>query len=316
MRFIFNKGPLFYAFYNIRLFFYLLFSKADIFHANDLDTLWANHLAAVIRKKKLVYDSHELFTEVPELISRPRVRNIWKRIEKRIFPKLKYIFTVNESIANIFQEKYGVKVHVLRNLPYYNNPIEKKSRSFFGLDETKKIVILQGAGINIDRGAEELVEAMKFLDEILLVIAGDGDIIPELKQYVNKEQLSDKVRFFPKMPHEQLMQLTACADCGVTLDKDTNLNYRYSLPNKLFDYIRAEIPVLSSSLPEIQKIIEQYKVGIIIESHDPQLIATKLKTILFDYSRDYWTNSLVEASKELCWENEQQKLIEIYEQIR
>ncbi|HKJ05832.1 MAG TPA: hypothetical protein VJ970_00040, partial [Flavobacteriaceae bacterium] len=99
---LFNSGFLFYAEYNIRLFFYLLFIKKNILVANDLDTLLANYLASTITKCKLIYDSHELFTEVPELTNRPFVKHVWITIEKWIFPKLKTVYTVNSEIAEIY----------------------------------------------------------------------------------------------------------------------------------------------------------------------------------------------------------------------
>ncbi len=316
MKLLFTKGALFYMCFNVRLFFVLLFVKGHIFHSNDLDTLLANRLASLIRRKPLVYDTHELFTEVPELIQRPAVRKIWLRIERWIFPRLKYVFTVNQSIAEIYSEKYGKDVKVLRNVPPLSLEYEQADRKAFGLDEKKKIIILQGAGINIDRGAEELLEAMKLTEGIQLVIAGSGDVINMLKHESESSQLQGKVIFFDKMPHAELMKLTRCADCGLSLDKDTNLNYRYSLPNKLFDYIHVGIPVLVSRLPEIEKIVIQYGIGIFIESHEPQEIANRIYEILWNFPEGHWTTALKRASKELCWDNEKQQLISIYEQIK
>ncbi len=316
MKMLFTRGLLFYAFYNIRLFFVLLFVRADVFHANDLDTLLPNFLVSVLRKKGLVYDSHELFTEVPELTSRPRVRSVWLQIEKLVFPRLKHVFTVNESIAGIYEGKYSVKVNVLRNLPVAYSPVEKDTNININIDKSKKIIIMQGAGINVDRGAEELLDAMKLIDDAMLIIAGDGDVIPRLKEIVQNENLTHKVTFFSKMHHARLMQLTSKADCGVTLDKDTNLNYRYSLPNKLFDYIRAGIPVVASALPEIKKIVDDFKVGLIVESHHPKHIAQKLQEILFEIPAEFWTKNLQKAAQELCWENEQHILLEVYEQFK
>ncbi|MCF6185522.1 MAG: glycosyltransferase [Bacteroidales bacterium] len=114
---LFNKGAMFYAFYNIRLFFFLLFAKADIFLSNDLDTLPANFIASKIRNKKLVYDSHEYFTEVPELVNRPKIKRIWENTEKRILPKIKFLYTVCNSIADIYNKKYGINMKVVRNIP-------------------------------------------------------------------------------------------------------------------------------------------------------------------------------------------------------
>ncbi|HEX2396404.1 MAG TPA: glycosyltransferase, partial [Bacteroidales bacterium] len=113
----FKKGPLFYMEYNVRLVFYLLFSNAGILVANDLDTLPAVYLASVIKKRPVVYDSHEYFTELPELVGRKTIRNIWKGIENLILPKIKYCYTVSDSIASEFNRKYGIAMRVVRNLP-------------------------------------------------------------------------------------------------------------------------------------------------------------------------------------------------------
>jgi len=181
MKLIFTKGPFFYAEYNIRLFFLLLFRKVDLLVSNDLDTLLPNYLISKFKGIPIVYDSHELFTETPEVIHRKFVKSFWEGIEKRIFPRLKDVFTVSDSIAGIFKEKYGVDVKVVRNIPPTLNFNNKKSRKEMNLPEDKKIIVLQGSGINIQRGAEELIESMQYVENILLLIIGGGDVINQLK---------------------------------------------------------------------------------------------------------------------------------------
>ncbi|MBA3972144.1 MAG: glycosyltransferase, partial [Bacteroidetes bacterium] len=261
------------------------------------------------------YDSHELFCEVPELQNNPGKKNLWKRIERKIFPKLKYVFTVNDSIAEIYSEEYKVEVKVVRNIPLFSNQTNVKQITKEELDipSDKKIIILQGAGINIDRGAEEAVSAMQFIEDALLLIIGSGDVMDVLKKMVNDLGLKDKVKFVGKVPFERLVQYTRHGDLGLTLDKDTNINYRYSLPNKLFDYLHAEVPVLSSGLMEIKKIIDEYEVGACIQSHDPKHIADKIKEIFNDENTlRLWKKNCKIASGKLNWENEEKQLIELY----
>ncbi len=313
---IFEKGPAFYSEYNIRLFCYLLFRKAQLLVSNDLDTLLPNYICSKLKGTDLVYDTHEYFTGVPELENRKIVKNIWRGIEKRIFPKLKNVITVNDSIAGLYHKEYGNQIDVVRNIPPSLAFYKTKNRNSLGLPADKKIVLLQGAGINVDRGAEEAVEAMKYLEGIVLLIIGGGDVIKVLKEKVINLRLSDKVIFMPKMPYHKLMEYTYNSDLGLTLDKDTNINYRYSLPNKLFDYIQAGIPVLSSSLVEIKNIIEHYNIGEIIEDHHPEHIALSIKSMLFNKKMmEVWKENLKIAAKELCWENEETHLINVYDKF-
>ena len=314
MNMLFTKGPCFYAAFNIRLFFLLLFKKVDLLVANDLDTLLPNYLISKLKGIPLVYDSHEYFTEVPELVNRKRVQLIWERIERNIFPKLENIITVNDSIAGLYEEKYGIRPKVVRNIPSSQKVIISKTRADLGLPEDKFILILQGSGINVDRGTEEMIEAMPFItDEAVLLIVGGGDVIDLLKNKVRELSLTDRVYFKPKQPYVELMQYTANANLGLTLDKDTNLNYRFSLPNKLFDYIHAGIPILASPLPEIKRIIEQYNIGDFISGHNPEAIARKVndiignKSILID-----WRKNLNFAAQDLSWEKEEQILKQVY----
>ncbi len=119
-RLCFTNGFLFYAEYNLRLFLYLLFTRSNLFLSNDLDTLLANYLASVVRRKTLIYDSHELFTEQPELENRLTVKKIWLKIEQCILPKIKYSYTVSASIARYYRQKYGVNMEIIRNFPIKN----------------------------------------------------------------------------------------------------------------------------------------------------------------------------------------------------
>ncbi|MCD4663682.1 MAG: glycosyltransferase, partial [Bacteroidales bacterium] len=248
-----------------------------------------------------------------EVINRKFVKGVWESIEKWIFPKLNDVCTVSESIANIYKEKYGVNVRVVRNVPRKKEVRTIKSRKQLGLPENKKIIILQGSGINIQRGAEELIESVQYLEETLLLIVGGGDVIEKLKEQAKQQDMNHKITFVPKQSFEELFNYTANADLGLTIDKDTNLNYRYSLPNKLFDYIHAGTPILASPLVEISKIINKYNIGDIIENHNPKHISDKISSALSDQNQlNIWKENLKFAAEDLCWENEEKILKDIY----
>lgn len=316
MKLLFEKGVLFYSFFQLRLFFYLLFRKSDLLVSNDLDTLLPNYLISKLKGIPLVYDTHEIFTEVPELTGKKFKQGTWRMVERWIFPKLKYVFTVNQSISDWYYDKYKVRPVVVRNMP--RRSTSKKatvSRQELNLPENKRIVILQGAGINIDRGSEELVEAMKYLDDVILLIVGSGDVIGRLKEIIAKEKLQEKVILTGKVPHEKLQQYTLIAGLGVTLDKPTNINYRFSLPNKVFDYIQAGVPVLCSDLPEVARIVRDYKVGLVADSFDPQILAKIISSALNSPEYFTWKENTKTAREELCWETDESKLIEVYSKL-
>lgn len=313
MRLLFTKGGLFYAEFNIRLFLKLLFIKADVLHANDLDTLLPNFIISQLRGKTIVYDSHEYFTEVPEIQGR-WVKKVWQRIERFIFPKLNYVFTVNQSIALIYNEQYGVEVKVMRNVPFANKySASKDNTSKLQLPPNKKVILLQGAGINVDRGAEEMLTAMQWIDAVFLIV-GSGDVMPVLKKMVNDLQLEQKVIITGKVPFNELVEYTQLADVGVTLDKDSNLNYKYSLPNKLFDYVQSDLPVIASSLVEVKRIIEGYQCGVILNDFEPRNMASQINDFLSDDNQLKAAKEGVAVAKtELIWENEKHVLLNTYQ---
>ena len=316
LKMIFKKGPAFYFFFNFRLFFVGLINKTDLFYANDLDTLAPMFLLSKLKKKPLIYDSHELFCEVPELKASRIKKSIWQKLEWYIIPKLKTCITVNDSIAKIYEAKYNVPFYIIRNISDFDQSFIPKSRVQLSLPEDKKIILLQGAGINVDRGAEELIDAMEFVQNAVLYIIGSGDVWENLKQKVlfNKN-IQNKVVLINKLPKSELINYTFNADIGLSIDKNTNLNYLYSLPNKIFDYIQAEIPILASRLPEIENIILQYKIGDFIDDHNPKTIANKLNEMLYSQQLSSYKKYLAIAKKEITWKSEKEKLLTIIKNI-
>lgn len=310
---IFQKGALFYAWFNIRLFFFLLFRKAEILVSNDLDTLWPNYLISKWFKRKLIYDSHEYFTEVPELISRPKVKAVWESIEKRIFPHLEHVSTVNQSIASRYKEKYGKELLVVRNVSPLWKATQPKSKTELGIPEGKQILIMQGAGLNVDRGVEEAIRMMPHLKNAVLLIVGRGDIIPAMQELVKTNQWDELVLFFGKRPYQELLQFTFHADLGLSFDQPTNPNYLFSLPNKVFDYMHTHTPILCSNVVEVANVVNTYSIGQVLTSFEPEKLAAEVQSILNDPDKiARWKTNCVAAAHIENWESESQKLSKFY----
>ncbi|MBN2480584.1 MAG: glycosyltransferase [Bacteroidales bacterium] len=310
MRLLFNRGPLFYAEYNVRLLFRLLFAHADVLVANDLDTLPAVYAASRMRKKVMLYDSHEYFTEVPELIDRNLARKTWLLLEHLILPEIRHAYTVSEPIAAAYHEKYGISMQVIRNLPWRLQEPVHPERILRTADE--KIILYQGS-LNRGRGLELAILAVKHLHNTKLVIIGTGDVEHELKTLVISQGLQNRVLFQGRIPQDELNQYTVQADVGISLEEHSGLNYYYALPNKLFDYIQAEIPVVVSDLPEMVSVVNRYKIGLVSTAGEPETLAAVFHEVLHNREkRRIWKDNLKKAAKELCWEHEEPKLIEIY----
>ena len=312
MKLLFRSGAIFYAEFQIRLLLFLLFRKANLLLSNDLDTLMPSFLISRLKDLPLIYDSHEYFLGVPEIQDKPFVKKVWRFIESRCVPKLSDLITVNDSIAHLYKHDYDKTFNVVRNIPRKKELPLSMSREELGLPEGMPIVLLQGAGINVDRGGEEAVQAMKYIEGVLLLIVGSGDVVPYLKEYVKTEGLTSKVRFIPRVPFEVLASYTQLATIGLSVDKLDNPNYLNSLPNKLFDYIHAGVPVMASKVKEIVKIMEQYDVGMLIENHDPKHMAEVMLMMIEKAKMGYWNDKLQIASNELTWQHECEVLDAVY----
>lgn len=308
---LFRRGPFMYFIFNLQLFFYLLFKNADVLWANDLDTLLPNFWISGLKKKKLVYDSHEYFTES---VYKKRSRNVWKRLEQYLFPRLKNIITVNDSLRDIYQAAYKLPVTVIRNAPQSVLPDNQVTNP-----PSKKILIIQGVGINENRGAEEAVMMMQYLPEdFRLYFVGGGTIWNKLKQMVNNLHLSDKVLFIESIPYPEMMAYTRISFMGLILERiDVTDHHLYALPNKFFDYVHAGIPVLSTKVVEVERLIKKYDIGTTIEKAEPKKIADIILEIYFDtetYNR--WKRNTSFAATELNWENEEKTLIHFMQNLK
>ncbi len=309
----FSKGPWFYAEYNLRLFIFILRNRFDLVLTNDLDTLAGGYWGSRIRKIPLVHDCHEYFRGVPELNGRKTVWKIWKMIEDHIFPKIKTVYAVNESVADLYRKEYGNMVRVIRNVPVKRESNGINDRKDLGIPAGNRIILYQGA-LNVDRGIEEAILSLKYLKiPATLLVIGTGDIDQKLKDLARREHLDGKVVFTGAIPLEDLYGYTRMADIGLSIEKDVSLNYHYCLPNKFLDYIQARVPVLISPLPEMKAILEKYNLGDIIVNHDPEHLALKIDRMLVNTSQlRLFHQNLEKAAADLCWENEEDELIRIF----
>ncbi len=322
----FGSSFLFYLEFNTRLFFKLFREKAVIYLGNDLDVMPATMLMARLKKKPLVYDSHEYFLGMAGLDKKPIRRSIWKFIEMRVFSNLKYMYTVSDSIRNLYLRNYHGNLSVVRNLPL-KEPIVpvltmEEKEWIKSIDKiipgNKNLIIFQGAGINESRGAEELVYSMHFLDStnFHLLVLGGGDVFGKLKKIIDQNHLSEKITLVSKVPFTLLSHFTRKAQLGVSIDKPIIQNHKFSLPNKLFEYLHAGVPVLASRLCEQEKIISQYDVGGFIEEHRPEHIAQRIKEIFETPGLlDRWKRNTSKVREELNWENESKIVLDIFKQV-
>lgn len=324
---IFKKSVFFYAEFNLRLFFWLLNKKANLYLGNDLDVMPAMMLTSFYHKKKLVYDSHEYFLGMAGLVHKPFRRAIWALLEKRVFSNLKHIYTVSDTIRELYEKDYKKKILVVRNLPSLHSLKQNLTQEEIGLlksiekliPENKNILFSQGAGINHYRGYEELILSMNFIrgDRFHLVILGDGDAIPDLRKLIEQNQLNKKITLIPRIPFSLLGYITRKAHLGFSIDKPVLINQQFSLPNKLFEYLHSGVPVLASRLVEQEKIINKYNVGTFIENHEPAHIAEKIIEIFENRPLiETWKQNTALVIRDLNWEKESEIIIDIFKQVQ
>lgn len=304
-----TNGKLFYLEYNLRLFFFLLFKKFDIICGIDLDTILPGYFISKLTGKKCVYDAHEIFSEVPEVIRRPATQKIWKWVEKFSARRISNCYTVSEGVAEYFFQSYGRKFEVIKNVPLkITLPNESKTTG----DLPK--ILYQGA-INEGRGIEAMIEAMKEIQGTL-VLAGDGDLTLQLKKQVNEWKMSDKIIFTGKKKLDELQTLALEATIGINLLQNKGLNYYYSLANKFFDYVQSGLPQITMNFPEYKKMNSQFEVAILVNDLKKETIIDAVNKLL--HEKDFYfrlRENCLRAREEWNWEKEEQKLLSFYQQL-
>ncbi len=302
----FNKGKLFYFEFNIRLSNFLGLKKMDAICAIDLDTINTCYTISLFKRIPRIYDAHELFTEMKEVITRPAIKKIWNTVEKKLVPKFKYGYTVSEGIAGEFKKRYGVNYAAIRNVP-----VLKVTEASFS---SEKFILYQGA-VNEGRGLEFLIQAMKNIN-YKLVICGDGNFMPQLKKLITENNVADKIELKGWILPDKLRTISQQATMGIALAEKEGLNQWHALPNKFFDYIHAALPQISMNYPEYEKINNQYAVAVLINNLNPETISTAINDLLKnEEKRNRLKANCIKAREELNWQNEENKLLEFYNNL-
>jgi glycosyltransferase involved in cell wall biosynthesis len=289
--------------------------RPDVVQANDLDTLLPAWIAARLLRAGLVYDSHELYLETEHLLGRPRELAIWGAIERRLAPNADAVITVAPTIARELEARYGIAhVHLLRNLPRYDSGSEV--RELLPDRSPERPLLLHQGFLQIGRGLVPMVEALRFLPEARLVFLGEGPEEPALRDVAERAGVAPRVVFHAPVPLGELLAHTRSADLGLVLYEGRGLNYRYALPNKLFEYIMAGVPVLASDLPEMRAIIAPRGIGRLITDTTPEGIALAARGMLEDREGLAAIRARCrEAARELCWEHQEEVLVGIYRDL-
>lgn len=310
----FTKGKLFYVEYNIRLFFFLLFQKADILCGIDLDTILPAFLIAKFKRVPFVYDAHEYFTQLEEVVTRPLIRKTWESLENMVVPRVKYAYTVSEGYADLFEKRYGMKFEIIRNATVLKE-YKFKYPDPDAVVNNSRYILYQGS-VNFGRGLENLIEAMQDIDSKLFV-CGKGDILSNLQILTTKLNMDDKISFFGFVEPEPLREYTAEASVGITLFSNIGLSNHFSLANRFFDYLHSGVPQVAMSYPEYKKFNEKYEVALLIDDLNTETITAAVNRLLND--KAYYQklkNNCLEARREFNWQNEEKKLLNFYEDVK
>ena len=281
-------------------------NKDCILLANDLDTLLPNYFISKKLGIPLVFDSHEIFTEMPSVQGR-FTQKIWRTLERWLVPKVLYMMTASESYSDWFAKTYSIE----RPVAVQNFPIKIENPQTYVGSNSPKIILYQGV-LNPSRGLEKIIPAMSTIENASLWIAGDGPQKEELQHLTKALGLENKVRFLGKLLPKNLREITKTADVGLSIEENNGLSYYYSMPNKVSDYIQARIPVIVSDFPEMRKIIDRFQTGEKISDHSQ--LAEKIEIVLKN-GKPFYENALNRAAAELCWENEEPKLLHLFKKV-
>lgn len=301
----FDKGKMFYVEYNIKLFIYLLFHRTDVYCAIDLDTILPNLWASMVRRKKRVYDAHELFCEMDEIVTRPLIYKLWKKIESYAVPKFSKGYTIGHYYAKEFHSLYNVNYEIVRNATVFKEKIAESAL------QHGTYILYQGA-VNEGRCFETLIPAMKYVN-CKLIICGHGNFFEEAKKLIAENKLEDKISLEGYVKPEKLKGYTIGAQVGITLFSTVGKSNYLSMANRFFDYMHAGVPQLCMDYPEYQKVNKEFELAVLIQKPSVENIASALNSLLENETyRKKLSDNAFKASRVYCWQEEEKKLLSFY----
>lgn len=287
--------------------------RPDIVWANDTDTLLGCYLAARRRRAKLVMDAHELFPEVPEIQHKPLVKWVWRTLERWLMPKCDALLTVCDSIAEHYRLQLGVSMTVVRNLREasrhrdFETSRHRVEESTSGTTPTSDLRLLLYQGrVNVGRGVDWAIDALEWLPECRLVVAGDGDLLEEMKAYAASKEWSERISFTGRLMPEKMHALTPQADVGLVMLEDMGLSYHYALPNRIGDFVQAGVPMVVSDLPEMAAVVKRYRIGEVMREPGAKALADSIQKVLAIGKEHY---NFEPARRDMDWNKEKQILI-------
>ena len=293
--------------------FALFSSRASIFFAEDIYTLPFVVIFGKLKRVKIFYDSRELFGYLAGLKKRKFVQSFWKTVEKLFIKHADHIITTGSMDSDVLKEMYGVtNTVVLRNVPHFYKPAQQTDlRNQLGISKDKKILLYQGVILK-GRGIEKIFDILPDMSEFVFVLIGGGEFENYYKNLAVERKIINRVFFIGKFNQEDLPKLTPSADVGIVLIENISRSYYYALPNKLFEYIMAEVPVVVSNLPQMKEIVHKYNVGFAVDPDNKDELIAALKKLTSDevlYNK-FKQNCKI-ASEDLNWENEIGNLLEL-----
>ena len=291
----------------------LLSTKAGIIFAEDIYTLPFVVILGKLKGAKVYYDSRELFGYLAGLKDKKFKQSFWKWVEKFFIKKADWIMVTGAMDGEFLKKEYDVKnIILLRNLPrYYKPELKPDLHSNLQIDKSKKIILYQGVLLK-GRGIEKVFAVLKDLPGCIFILVGSGEYEEHLKKLAAEMTVAEQVYFLGKLTQEDLPKVTASADVGISLIENLSISYYYALPNKLFEYIMAEVPVIVSDLPQMKEIVEKYDVGSIVDFESKEDLTEAIKKITEDKTfHDSKKRNCRIAAQELNWENEVTSLLKI-----